>query len=131
MIINFGRGNKHVMFVLILGVWNICFYRLSKMRWSLKKGRLQLALFWKKGKGRKKEVFFVKKNKSMQLASNVCSMFNCPVLIDPEWLSFFAKDRLIFRKHLFKGKGLYVTKGMSRFAKVYSTWFLLVLNNSI
>ena len=65
------------------------------------------------------------------LASWVCSVFNCLIFVDPPGLSFFPQDRLIFREHLFKGNGLDIFHRVSRFAEVYSTWFLLVLINSI
>ena len=67
------------------------------------------------------------KSKRMQLAFWVCSMFNCLIFIDPVGLSFFPEDGLIFTKHFFKGNGLDILHRVSRFAKVYSTWFLLIL----
>ena len=85
----------------------------------------ELKYFWDRGGC----IFW--KNKRMQLASWVCSMFNCLIFIDPVGLSFFPEDGLIFTKHFFKGNGLDILHRVSRFAKVYSTWFLLILIFSI
>ena len=58
-------------------------------------------------------------------------MFNCLIFIDPVGLLFFPEDGLIFREHFFKGNGLDILHRVSRFDKVYSTWFLLILIFSI
>ena len=93
------------------------------------RGGLCFCILWK-NKRMQLAFWVLWKNKRMQLAFWVCSMFNCLIFVDPVGFSFFPKDG-IFTEHFFKGNGLDILQRVSRFAKVYSTWFLLILIFSI